>query len=154
MLASTRVQTFGSSWKAMVSRYEDGRRNRKRVFGMGIVWMTSGEVAITRQWLIVKSPFFADMRLEFLPPYSPDFNPIEKVFGKLKMMIQRPGHVGHVPTAIRRACQTITSDNIAGWFRYAGWPCATDISWYNGSTASEESSSPRSTDNRIDNADE
>ena len=31
------------------------------------------------------------MRVEFLPPYSPDFNPIELVFSALKSYIRRNG---------------------------------------------------------------
>lgn len=30
-------------------------------------------------------------RLMFLPPYSPDFNPIEKAFARLKAMLRRAG---------------------------------------------------------------
>jgi len=31
----------------------------------------------------------AGVPLEYLPPYSPDFNPIELVFGRLKMWFKR-----------------------------------------------------------------
>jgi len=31
----------------------------------------------------------AGARLIFLPPYSPDLNPIEQVFAKLKMLLRR-----------------------------------------------------------------
>jgi transposase len=33
----------------------------------------------------------AGATLRFLPPYSPDFNPIEKAFSKLKAMLRRIG---------------------------------------------------------------
>jgi transposase len=33
----------------------------------------------------------ADARLLFLPPYSPDFNPIEKAFARLKAMLRKAG---------------------------------------------------------------
>lgn len=33
----------------------------------------------------------AGARLMFLPPYSPDFNPIEKAFARLKAMLRRAG---------------------------------------------------------------
>ena len=33
----------------------------------------------------------AGASLRFLPPYSPDFNPIEKAFSKLKAMLRRIG---------------------------------------------------------------
>ncbi len=33
----------------------------------------------------------AGARLRFLPPYSPDFNPIEKAFSRLKAMLRKAG---------------------------------------------------------------
>ena len=33
----------------------------------------------------------AGARLLFLPPYSPDFNPIEKAFARLKAMLRKAG---------------------------------------------------------------
>lgn len=33
----------------------------------------------------------AGARLMFLPPYSPDFNPIEKAFARLKVMLRKAG---------------------------------------------------------------
>ncbi len=34
----------------------------------------------------------AGAKLFFLPPYSPDLNPIEQVFAKLKTLLRRPQH--------------------------------------------------------------
>lgn len=33
----------------------------------------------------------ADETLRFLPPYSPDFNPIEKTFSRLRAMLRKAG---------------------------------------------------------------
>ena len=33
----------------------------------------------------------------YLPPYSPDFNPIENVFSKLKTMLRKLKLAGHIP---------------------------------------------------------
>ena len=33
----------------------------------------------------------AGATLRFLPPYSPDFNPIEKAFSRLKAMLRKAG---------------------------------------------------------------
>ena len=35
----------------------------------------------------------AGVKLLFLPPYSPDFNPIEEFFAELKAFIKRHGHL-------------------------------------------------------------
>ena len=42
----------------------------------------------------------AGARLLFLPPYSPDFNPIENAFAKLKALLRKP------PSAPSLACGT------------------------------------------------
>jgi len=39
----------------------------------------------------------AGARLLYLPPYSPDFNPIENAFAKLKATLPRPGLARHRP---------------------------------------------------------
>lgn len=62
----------------------------------------------------------------FLPPYSPEFNPIEKAWGKLKDIIRR------LPTlcresfdqAVAAAMNAITTDDIYEWTKYAGYDLA------------------------------
>ena len=36
---------------------------------------------------------FRGMRVEFLPPYSPDLNPIEQAFLTIKMRLKREGNL-------------------------------------------------------------
>jgi transposase len=59
----------------------------------------------------------------FLPPYSPDFNPIElmwsKVKGRLRSLAARTKRT--LVTAIGKALQTITPQDIAGWFKHDGY---------------------------------
>jgi len=38
----------------------------------------------------------AEVELAYLPPYSPDFNPIELAFGKLKMWYKRHMKIGEL----------------------------------------------------------
>jgi len=44
-------------------------------------------------WPIVtnnlKSNLLADVKIEYLPPYSPDFNPIKQAFSKIKHFLRR-----------------------------------------------------------------
>ncbi len=65
----------------------------------------------------------AGARLWFLPPYSPDLNPIEQTFAKIKhwrRMAQKRSteetwrHVGHL-------LSTITPDECANYFENAGY---------------------------------
>ncbi len=57
-----------------------------------------------------------------LPPYSPDFNPIEEMFSKFKEALRRLGARAkdHLYEAIGEALRGITLEDILGWFRQAG----------------------------------
>jgi transposase len=63
--------------------------------------------------------------LVFLPSYSPDFNPIEEAFSKVKALVRKEGaRVREVLVeAIGRALAAVTTEDAAGWFAHAGyWP--------------------------------
>jgi transposase len=62
--------------------------------------------------------------LLFLPPYSPDFNPIEQAFSKLKALLRGLGARTQetLQEAVRLAVAAITSANAAAWFAHAGYP--------------------------------
>ena len=62
--------------------------------------------------------------LLFLPPYSPDFTPIEQAFSKLKALLRRLGARTHdaLQEAVRLAIAAITPDDAAAWFVHAGYP--------------------------------
>jgi transposase len=57
-----------------------------------------------------------------LPPYSPDFNPIEEMFSKLKGFLRRVGARAkeHLYDAIGDGLREVTPGDIFGWFRHAG----------------------------------
>jgi len=65
----------------------------------------------------------AGCRLLFLPPYSPDFAPIEQAFGKLKALLRRAGARTRaaLETAIGAALDAITAADARGWFRHCGY---------------------------------
>jgi len=58
-----------------------------------------------------------------LPPYSPDFNPMEKVWSKLKQAVRRarPRTAEALLAAVGQAMDTITQEDIRGWFTYCGY---------------------------------
>ena len=63
--------------------------------------------------------------LLFLPSYSPDLNPIEEAFSKIKALVRKEGaRVRDVLVeAIGRALAAVTPEDAAGWFAHAGyWP--------------------------------
>ena len=59
----------------------------------------------------------------FLPSYSPDLNPIEQAFSKLKMFVKRSAARTRsaLDTAIGTALKTVTLSDVRGWFEYAGY---------------------------------
>jgi len=61
--------------------------------------------------------------LIFLPPYSPDLNPIENLFSKLKQLIRglRPKTWDEIVEAARKALQQISLIDIANAVEYAGY---------------------------------
>ncbi|HEX6122808.1 MAG TPA: IS630 family transposase [Ktedonobacterales bacterium] len=61
--------------------------------------------------------------LLFLPPYSPDFTPIEQVFSKLKAFLRGLGARTQeaLLEAVRLAIEAITRDDVAAWFAHAGY---------------------------------
>ncbi|WP_091683882.1 IS630 family transposase [Methylobacterium sp. 275MFSha3.1] len=65
----------------------------------------------------------AGARLLFLPPYSPDFNPIEMAFSKLKALLRKAAArtVEGLWAAIGRLIDTITPNECANYFAAAGY---------------------------------
>jgi DDE superfamily endonuclease len=72
------------------------------------------------------------MRYEFLPPYSPDYNPIELCFSAMKYYLRRNGDYvlvamselseTEVLYALHEAVYRVgTLDNAFGWFRHCGY---------------------------------
>src|SRR3954468_3731098 len=61
-----------------------------------------------------------------LPPYSPDYTPIEEMFSKFKGVLRRIGARAkeHLYDAIGEGLREVTAEDILGWFRHAGL-CAT-----------------------------
>jgi transposase len=69
----------------------------------------------------------AGARLVFLPAYSPDFNPIENAWSKLKALLRkaRARTLRKLSRALRWALVEITSNDAHGWFSHCGFrvPC-------------------------------
>lgn len=61
--------------------------------------------------------------LVFLPSYSPDLNPIEEAFSKIKQLVRKAGARTReaLVEALARALAAITPQDAAGWFAHAGY---------------------------------
>ena len=62
-------------------------------------------------------------QLLFLPPYSPDFTPIEQAFSKLKARLRGLGARTHEALweAMHVALEAITPADARAWFAHAGY---------------------------------
>ena len=65
----------------------------------------------------------AGASLLFLPPYSPDFNPIENAFAKLKALLRKAAErtVEGLWSAIGRVMDTFTPGECANYFSACGY---------------------------------
>ena len=68
----------------------------------------------------------AGARLLYLPPYSPDFNPIENAFSKLKALLRKAAErtVEGLWTTIGRLVDVFTPTECANYFAAAGYDAA------------------------------
>jgi transposase/uncharacterized protein YnzC (UPF0291/DUF896 family) len=62
-------------------------------------------------------------RLEFLPPYSPDFNPIELCWSKVKTALReaKARTLDTLVEAIAQALRSISLTDIQNWFAHCGY---------------------------------
>lgn len=63
------------------------------------------------------------VRYIYLPPYSPDLNPIEKLWSKVKALLCKfkARTLDALPDAIQHAFQTVSPSDCSGWFRSCGY---------------------------------
>ncbi len=61
--------------------------------------------------------------LLFLPSYSPDLNPIEEAFSKIKNTVRKAGARTReaLDEAISEALSAVTLRDVAGWFSHSGY---------------------------------
>ena len=81
-------------------------------------------------WLIMSH---SGVRLYYLPPYSPDYNPIEEAFSYIKSVIQWNGaefrlavdkkNLHGVHYLLHNALATITPEKAQGWMGHSGYLC-------------------------------
>ena len=61
----------------------------------------------------------------YLPPYSPDLNPIEQMWSKIKAFLRmvKARSVHALLSAIPLAFSSVACSDISGWFKHAGYSC-------------------------------
>ncbi len=65
----------------------------------------------------------AGASLRYLPPYSPDFNPIEKAFSKLKALLRKAAErtIDGLWNTIAKALNAFTPDECQNYFKACGY---------------------------------
>lgn len=65
----------------------------------------------------------AGAEVVFLPPYSPEFNPIEKMWAKLKEFVRRATNDTReaFDQAVADAMDTISKSDLLGWYTHCGY---------------------------------
>lgn len=68
----------------------------------------------------------AGAQVLFLPPYSPEYNPIEKAWGKLKQILRRLPtlSVQAFDDAVANAMALISNADVRAWTAFAGYSLA------------------------------
>ena len=86
-------------------------------------------LAVHKQAAVRSAIEHVGAQLRFLPPYSPDFNPIEQAFAKLKafMRATRPRTFDHVCALMAAALDLFTPTECANYVRNCGYRVATTL---------------------------
>ena len=63
------------------------------------------------------------VRYIYLPPYSPDLNPIEKLWSKVKALLRKfkAGTLDALPNAIQCTFQAVSLSDCSGWFKFCDY---------------------------------
>lgn len=91
--------------------------------------LRGGEIVVLDNLSSHKRPRVAELiqdagaEVWYLPPYSPDLNPIEEMWSKVKQILRSLAArtVDDLVTAIGEALKQVTTNDILGWFTHAGY---------------------------------
>lgn len=89
-----------------------------------------GEIVVLDNLAAHKAPAIreliqaADAEIWYLPPYSPDFNPIEKMWSKIKAHLRKSAARTEeaLQRAVAQALERVNGTDANGWFRACGYP--------------------------------
>jgi len=62
-------------------------------------------------------------RIEYLPPYSPDLNPVENMWSKVKGRLRqiKERYKDTLIDAVGTALRAVTAQDAQGWFKHCGY---------------------------------
>jgi transposase len=91
--------------------------------------LAKGSVIVLDNWTVHHGEEVTELvethgcELLYLPTYSPDLNPIEHLFAKIKAFVKglRPDRIGDLIQAFCAAVKSVTSDNAFNAFQHCGY---------------------------------
>ena len=127
-LAALRLNRIDAPW--LLEGPIDGESFRTYVERVLVPTLREGDIVIMDNLGSHKGKAVRDLirsagaKLFFLPKYSPDLNPIEQVFAKLKHLLRKAAArtIEAICAAIGEILGTFTSEECANYFRYSGYP--------------------------------
>lgn len=133
MIAALRLEGLGAP--AVFDGPIDNPTFRAYVEQVLVPTLRPGDVVVLDNLAVHKQPEIraaieaVGAHLRFLPPYSPDFNPIELAFAKLKAFLRaaRPRTFDHVCALIAAALNLFTPTDCRNFVRHAGYRVATGL---------------------------
>jgi len=126
MIASIRLD--GSTAPMVIDGATDAAVFRAYVRHVLIPTLRIGDIVVMDNLSSHKGPEIEAMirevgaELWYLPPYSPDLNPIEKMWSKLKEYLRavKPRCAEELYQAVRQGLKQITASDAQGWFGSCG----------------------------------
>ena len=123
------IRTTGPCAPMMISGATDSDVFRCYVRHVLVPELTPGDVVVLDNLQPHKAQGVREMieaagaAVLYLPPYSPDFNPIENMWSKVKQYLRSAAARTHetLLSAIAAALRTIGIDDCVGFFRHCGY---------------------------------
>lgn len=107
----------------------DGERFKDYVDNVLALEMSKGDILILdnlsvhRKKDVLKTLINKGVQVIFLPPYSPDYNPIESAWSKIKNLLRRFKNKAEVKleTVLIELLKMVTETDILNYFRHCGY---------------------------------
>jgi transposase len=123
------VRLGGAQAPMMFKGALDGGLFAAYVRGVLAPTLVEGDIAVMDNLAVHKvrgalEPIYArGAEVRFLPPYSPEWNPIEPGWSKMKAVLRRlkARTYDELVAGMRAALDAITASDISGWFRLCGY---------------------------------
>jgi len=89
--------------------------------GDTVVWDNLGAHHVTG---VAEALQMVGVTLHYLPPYSPDYNPMELAWSKIKTQLRAAGARtrGQLQCALKSALTQVSEQDCRAWFKHCGYP--------------------------------